>query len=306
MIKTQRGYLYGGTKADKNKPERLTAKIQKQNSKAMKFKIPRQFEYRSFCVEGARVESLESKLQLPEKALILLHGGAFLRGNDDFYRSQMLYFAKKLGVKVFMPDYSLMPNNPYPKQIEEIKIVWEYVTQSFAPFNIVLVGVGSGANLALSLTQTLSVQKMILPSSQVLISPWLDMSASGDSYYDKFYLDKVFGNYVVDGPDLPTEIKKTPPYLYAKNELKIDSSVSPLFGPLWGLPQTYICTGDYSILQSDAEMLYDKLQKAGVKSEYECLDGQIGEYVLFHGTSGKAKKSMEKIIEWIRNALKNN
>lgn len=304
MIKTQKGYLYGGTKSDKSKPERLIAKIQKQNSKSSRFKIPRTFEYRSFCIDGVRVETVENKMQTPTKAILFLHGGAFLKASDDFYRSHMLYFAKKLGVKVFFPDYSLMPNNPYPKQIEEIKIVWEYITQIFSPTDIALVGVDAGANLVLSLTQFLSVRKMILPSAQVLISPWLDMSASGDSYYDKFYLDKVFGDYVVEGPDLPTEIKKTRPYLYTNSVPNNDPSVSPLFGPLWGLPSTYICVGDYSILQSDAEILYEKLKNVGVNCEYECADGKIGEYVLFYTTDRKAKKSMNNIILWLENALK--
>lgn len=303
MLKSERGYLYGGTKSDKTKPERLIAKIQKANSKAQKFRLPRKFEYRSFCVQGVRVESLTSKIQPPTKALILLHGGNFLRASDDFDRAHMLYFAKKLGVQVFMPDYSLMPNNPNPKQNEEIKIVWDFVTETFAPSNVLLFGVDSGANLALTLCETLSIQKMLPPKAQVLVSPWLDMSVSGDSYYDKFYLDKVLGNYVVSGPDLPTEIKKTSRYLYAKDKNSKHPSVSPLFGPLWGVPQTYICVGDYSILQSDAERLFEGLKKAGVKCEYECPVGEIGEYVMFYATRKKARESMKKIIEWMRNAL---
>lgn len=304
MITTQKNYLYGGTKSDNKKPERLLAKMQKANAKAKRFRTPNNFDYRSFCINGVRVESLEEKSKSHDKAIILLHGGAFLRGNDDFYRKHMLYFARKLKCKVFLPDYSLMPVNPYPKQIEELSILFDYVTQTTPPYNIVILGVGSGANLALLLSQTLSVQKMFTPRAQVLISPWLDMTASGDSYYDKFYLDKALGNYVVDGPDLPSEIKKTQPYKYIGNVANKSSWVSPLFGPMYGIPPTYICVGDYSILQSDAERLYQKLQKAGIESKYVCLDGQIGEYVLFYKTKRKAKKSMDKIIEWIRNALK--
>lgn len=306
MITTQKGYLYGGTKPDQKKPEKLIAKVQKQNLKASKFKIPRKFEYRSFCVEGVRIETLERINETSSKALILLHGGAFLRGCDDFYRSHMLFLAKNLSVKVFMPDYSLMPNNAYPTQIEEIGIVWDYVTQTFNPSDVCIVGVGSGANLALNLTETLSKQKMILPVAQVLIAPWIDMTASGDSYYDKFYLDKTKGNFVVSGPDLPTEIKKTTPYLYAKDVSAKNPNVSPLFGCLYGLPPTFICVGDYSILQSDGESLHKALKEANVESEYECMDGQIGEYVLFYQTNRKAKKSIKKMLDWLRNWLKDN
>lgn len=304
MITTQKGYLYGDTKPDKKKPEKLIAKVQKQNLKASKFKIPRKFEYRSFCVEGVRIETLERINETPSKALILLHGGAFLRGSDDFYRSHMLFLVKNLSVKVFMPDYSLMPNNAYPKQIEEIRIVLDYVTQTFNPQNVCIVGVGSGGNLALNLTETLSKQKMILPVAQVLIAPWIDMTASGDSYYDKFYLDKTKGNFVVSGPDLPTEIKKTRPYLYAKNTFANNPNVSPLFGCLFGLPPTFICVGDYSILQSDGERLHEALKEANVESEYECVDGQIGEYILFYRTNRKAKKSINKMLEWLRRFVK--
>lgn len=303
MLKSEKGYLFAGTGSDERKPERLIAKIQKANSRAKRFRFPKNFDYRSFCVEGVRVETLENKLQPPTKALILLHGGNFLRASDDFYRSHMLFFAKKLGVKVFMPDYSVMPNNPSPKQNEEIKIIWNFVTETFAPSDVVLFGVDAGANLALTLSEELSKQKMLTAKAQVLVSPWIDMSASGDSYYDKFYLDKVLGNYVVLGPDLPTEIKKTPFYLHAKDKASTNPSVSPLFGPLWSLPPTYICVGDYSVLQSDAERLFEGLKKAGVECEYECPDGEIGEYVMFYASRKKSRQSMNKIIEWIKNAL---
>lgn len=293
--------MYSGLGTDKKKPLRFLKKIQEQNDKASNFKVGRGLVYRSFCINGVRIESIEKK-NASDKAILFLHGGAFLRGSDDFARKIMARFCNKTNAKVFMPDYSIMPI-AFPKAIEEVDVVWDYLTSIYRPDNILLLGVGSGANLALGLSSRLALTKMFLPCAMVLIAPWIDMTVSGDSYYDKFYLDKALGNYVVDLPDLPDAIKMNFVYDYLNGVDRKDPRVSPLFGNLYGLPKTLIIVGDYSIIQSDAESLYKKLCECGVDVQYIVRDKQIGEYVLFYKTNRVAYKDMNTVIAFINSIL---
>ena len=47
--------------------------------------------------------------------------------------------------------------------------------------NISLIGDSAGGGLVMALLQTLSEEKIDFPSSAILISPWTDLTLSGDS-----------------------------------------------------------------------------------------------------------------------------
>ena len=292
-------YLYSGLGTDEKKPERFLRKIQRQNDNASSFIAGKRYEYRCFCYESVRIENIRKKGEEPTNAVLLLHGGAFLRGSDDFYRKIARDFAAKTNAAIFMPDYSVSPAR-YPSQIEEIFSVWEYMTSIYHPRNISIVGVGAGANLALILSQYQAKCKMFTPASLVLVAPWVDMEAAGDSYYDKFYLDKVLGKYVVDDPDLPTFVRKSFVYDYLNGRERNDESVSPLYARLYGLPETLIVVGDYSILSSEAESLYRKMISEGVNAKLIVENYEIGEYPLFYKTNAKAKKTIKVIWSFVR------
>lgn len=298
MKRTENDYLYAGTGTDEKKPERLINKIRRSNDRATFYKACKRIEHRAFCYNSVRIESFAHKKNATDKAIILLHGGAFIRGNDDFYRSFASHLVRKTGAVVYLPDYSVMPQG-FPVQAEEIECVWEYVTENRHPRNVVVMGVGAGGNLALGLVQKIVRNRMLKPSATVLIAPWIDMTVSGDSYYDKFYLDKVLGDYIVDEPDLTDSIKKNEVFDYLKGWSRTDPMVSPIFGSMCSLPPTLICTGDYSVLLSDSETLRDAMQNAGVDVEFISEVGKIGEYALFYGTDCKAKKAMNRICKFI-------
>lgn len=305
MKKTEGDYLYSGTGTDEKKPERLINKIRRSNDRASLYKSGSKIAHRSFCYRSVRIETFSHKKNATDKAILLLHGGAFIRGNDDFYRLIATHLVNKTGATVYLPDYSVMPK-AYPVQANEIECVWEYITENRHPRNIVVMGAGAGGNLALGMVQKLVQKRMLKPSAMVLIAPWIDMTVSGDSYYDKFYLDKVLGDYVVDEPDLTDTIKKNEVFDYLKGWSRNDPNVSPIFGSMYSLPPTLICTGDYSVLLSDSELLYGAMQNAGVEVEFISEVGKIGEYPLFYDTDKKANKAMKRICKFISSHLIND
>lgn len=302
MTENEGQYLYSGLGSDEKKPERFMKKIQRRNDRVSTFRVGRRYEYRCFCYDSARIENICKKGEEPETAVLLLHGGGFLRGNDDFYRNIAKDFARKTKSSVYLPDYSVSPEK-YPVQFEEILSVWEYLTSLYHPRNIAIVGVGAGANLVLCLAQHNAKCKMLSPASLTLIAPWVDMEAKGDSYYDKFYLDKVLGKYVVDEPDLPTFIRKSFVYDYLNGSERTEETVSPLYASMYGLPSTLIAVGDYSILSSDAESLYEKMIEHGVKATFISENYKIGEYPVFYKTDSKAEKTMKKIWAFVNDSF---
>ncbi|RME18847.1 MAG: alpha/beta hydrolase, partial [Alphaproteobacteria bacterium] len=50
----------------------------------------------------------------PEKAVLLLHGGGFVAGRASDYRPFAAWIARRTGCTVFVPDYRLAPEHPFP------------------------------------------------------------------------------------------------------------------------------------------------------------------------------------------------
>ena len=55
----------------------------------------------------------------PGRALLLLHGGAYILGGNASHRGLAAHLALAAGAEVWMPDYRLAPEHPCPAAIED-------------------------------------------------------------------------------------------------------------------------------------------------------------------------------------------
>ena len=115
--------------------------------------------------------------------LIHFHGGAFMTGSPLTHRNLALRIAAALNARVIVPDYRLTPEHAFPAQIEDAVRVYEAVLeQGTPPRQIVLSGDSAGGNLVITTMLTLAKKAVPLPALGLLLSPWTDMTRSGQSY----------------------------------------------------------------------------------------------------------------------------
>jgi hypothetical protein len=63
----------------------------------------------------------------PRCAILYLHGGAFVFGSASSYRSRSLRLAHRCHAEVFLPEYRLAPEHPYPAALEDALTAWEHL-----------------------------------------------------------------------------------------------------------------------------------------------------------------------------------
>ena len=139
----------------------------------------------------------------------------------------------------------------------------------------------------MSLVFKLKEQQRLLPRGLVLMSPWTDLTSSGDSHRTKAELDPV-----LDADYLERMITN-----YAPERDLEDPYISPLFGDFEGFPPVYIQAGDNEVLLSDSEMLHQKMIQANVSAKLDVFKGMW--HVFQMSPLKTAYDAMEKNAEFI-------
>lgn len=187
--------------------------------------------------------------------ILYLHGGGYICGNTEYAAGFGSMLSALCGVRVFCAAYRLAPEHPFPCALEDALEAYEYLQKKgYTPSSITLCGESSGGGLCYALCLKLKEQGKPLPCGIVAISPWSDLTASGESY-------KI--NKDVD-PTMTVERLSFFADSYTTD--RQNPLVSPLFGELEGLPPSLIFAGSDEIMLDDARLLHEKLLASGCKS----------------------------------------
>ena len=159
-----------------------------------------------------------------ERLVIYLHGGIYVNEIKSVHINFCDKLAKKVNACVFAPIYPLAPNHTYEETYEIVEKLYRHLLEINKP--IIIMGDSAGGGLSAAFAEHLAVIDLPQPENLILISPWLDVSMSGD--YDDVEVDPMLG---VDGL---REMGET----WAAELDPKDYKVSPLFGEVENLPKT--------------------------------------------------------------------
>lgn len=197
----------------------------------------------------------------PEKVIFYTHGGGYGMGDLISSRALIAPIAKKTGIRVFSFEYRLAPEHPFPAAFDDAKEAYEYVLrQGYSPGNIIAFGESAGGGLAVSNILRLIAEGKEAPKCLVTISPWSDLTATGQTYFlneDKDpllrgkYLKRLADSYVGD-----------------------DSPLNPYISPAFAsyddrFPPTLIQAGSDEVLLDDSKLLYNAMKDGGVDVDIE-------------------------------------
>lgn len=151
---------------------------------------------------------------------------------------------------------------------------------------IIIMGDSAGGGLSAAFCEYLTVKDLPQPKNLILISPWLDISMSGN--YDEVEFDPMLG---VDGI---REMGKA----WAGDLDTKDYRVSPLFGEVSKLPKTTLFTGTHEIFYVDIINFYEKLKENGVDAELNVGEGMTHVYAIYPLVP-ESKEAFKHIVEVI-------
>ena len=220
-----------------------------------------------------------------ERNIIYLHGGAYV---SEIQIQHMIFcdkLAKDVNATVFAPIYPLAPNHTYDETYQILESLYELILKFEKP--VTIMGDSAGGGLAASFCQYLKSKELAQPEHLILISPWVDVSMSGD-YEDYKDVDPMLG---VDGL---REMGKA----WAGNLDPKDYKVSPLYGDVKKLPQTTIFVGTHEVLYPDIIEFYNKLKDNGIDVELNVGEEMSHVYPLYPLVP-EAKEAFKHIVDII-------
>jgi acetyl esterase/lipase len=226
--------------------------------------IPADVQHRPTTIGG--VDAVEVVVQGTDadNVIVYFHGGVYVIGTAAASVPLVGDLARRTGAKAFTVDYRLAPEHPYPAAVEDAQAAYEgLLGQGVEPAQIAFAGESAGGGLAVAALLALRAAGTPLPSCAFLMSPYADLTLSGETLADKQSVDPIL---------TPEGLRVRVPDYVARADAS-DPLISPIFGDLTGLPPLLIQVGSHEILLSDAVRLAGQAAVADVPVTLEVTAG---------------------------------
>lgn len=247
----------------------------------------------SLSFGGVPAEKITPTNATPGKALLYLHGGGHMFGSIKSHRQFVSRLAVAGRVTAFHIDYRLAPENPYPAALEDaLKAYRQILAMGFSADNLIVGGESAGGNLAAALLLKVREEKLAQPAGLYLLSPWLDMTASGESYQKVAARDPMItvdGIAVVAGAYLGKQVD--------------DAFTSPVRADPSGLPPMLIQVGSEEVLLSDSIDFANNAAMAGIEVRLHVAPEMPHAFPLFHFLLRAGLVAIDEAGDWMRQKL---
>jgi monoterpene epsilon-lactone hydrolase len=195
-------------------------------------------------------------------------------------------------------EYRLSPEHPLPASVDDSVAVYHaLLRQNISSSQLFIMGDSAGGGLSLLTVQAIIAHHLPVPRGVIVLSPWTDLSASGESYSRNAAIDVALN--ADDGKWLASK-------LLGPNHSKLSLNnplVSPLFGSFEGFPPMYINVGTAEILEDDSRRVSKKAEEAGVDVTFEEGIHLMHAYPLFFPYCPEARNTLDNINKWIQTTL---
>jgi acetyl esterase/lipase len=222
--------------------------------------------------------------------LLYFHGGGYFTGSPAAHRPISVSLAKS-GFNVFLPDYRLAPENPYPAAVDDAEAAWDALSRD-GRREIAIGGDSAGGGLALALMHRLREKGKPMPFAAALFSPWTDLSLTGDSLHANAWRDALFSVAAV----------RTAAGWYLQGADPRRPDASPLYGSLEGFPPLFIEVGEREILRDDSTRLAERARAKGVDVTLNLWPAVCHAWQLACWFLPEARRSLEQTASFLRAA----
>lgn len=194
--------------------------------------------------------------------VLYFHGGAFLFALEPMMLENAAWFAAALGVRVFLPEYRLAPEHPFPTPLLDCFRLLQFLSAGNAPCavdpdRLLLYGESAGGCLAAG-TALLARDGGGPPlRGQALIYPVLDRTMACPSH-------RLFPA----APWPPSANRQAWELYLRRGAGDMAAYASPLSAQdLSRLPPAYVESQEFDILRDEAEAYVRRLRSAGVAAQ---------------------------------------
>ncbi|HIX15724.1 MAG TPA: alpha/beta hydrolase [Candidatus Hungatella pullicola] len=255
---------------------------------------PPGYGYEIIEMEEFSMEFLQPEGIFTGRVILQLHGGGYIGPMKNIYRRFAVRYSKiSYGGDVLTVDYRVAPEHPYPAALEDAlaAYMWLLEEKGYQPRNVVIAGDSAGGGLSLALGLYLRDHGYPMPAGFILMSPWTDLTNSGESYEENYHLDPLFGNsrdnMLFHSSYIGQEDPKNP-------------YISPMFGQFHGFPPALFQVGSYEVLLSDTLAAAGKMKEAGVKRRVSVYEGMFHVFQMALDLIPESQEAWKEAEEFLR------
>ena len=229
--------------------------------------------------------------QDPVGVVLYLHGGGYIGTSPTMYAFFTARVCQETGCAVFVADYRLAPEFPYPAGAEDASAIYtELVRLGVPPARIFLAGDSGGGGLANTvLLERTDRINPVRPAGLLLFSPEVDLRLDEDSVTEN-----------ADRDILPWNIP-TASYLHGFDVTS--SAVSPLNADLSGFPPTCVTWGGDEMFRDPIRRYVARLCQAGVPTDAREFDGMFHVFEILMPWADDSREVSRHVHRFIHRVL---
>ena len=230
----------------------------------------------------------------PSRVLLFLHGGGYISGSITSHRAMVAEAGRRASARTLALGYRLAPEHRFPAALEDALIGYRYVlAQGVEPANVIIAGDSAGGGLTIAAMVELRKAGAALPGCAWCISPWVDLSLTGESMTSKDGVDPIIHKPYLQ--ELATS--------YLDGADPDDPRASPLHADLAGLPPLLIQCGSAETLLDDAVRLAAKAARADVSVTLEIYPEMVHVWPLFYQELAAGRRALDAAGRFIHETL---
>ena len=230
----------------------------------------------------------------PDRIIYWLHGGGYCIGSINTHRALVAGISAASGARALVIDYRLAPEHPFPAAVEDAVsgYLW-LLSTGVDPAQIIIGGDSAGGGLTMATLLALKGGDKPLPAAAVCISPWTDMTMTGESLVSKAEADPMIAQ------DGITRVRDA----YVGTSDPHEPLASPIYADLSGLPPLLIQVGENEVLLDDSTRLAERAKAAGVDVTLEAWPDMIHVWHFFAAILPEGQQAIERIGEFVRDRI---
>ncbi|MEK5186558.1 alpha/beta hydrolase [Solibacillus sp. FSL W7-1324] len=211
-----------------------------------------------------RIQPANAVQNMP--GFIWFHGGGMVFGSPDDSVPYVTDFVHNFQAVVFIPQYRLAPEKPYPAALNDGYTLLEWISEHAGDLNIdrtkiIVSGGSAGGNLALAVALKARDEKGPKIAAVLPLYPMLDIKER--PFHKKFTSPAMWN----------AEKNKKSWHAYLPDYEKIPPYASPFYAKVEGLPPIYTFIGTHDIFYEEVSEFVDKLQQSGVQVQFDIYEG---------------------------------
>ena len=207
------------------------------------------------------------------------------------------HLALAAGARVLVPNYRLAPEHPFPAAVEDTVRAYQWLLDHGSePSKIFLAGDSAGGGLGVATAIALRDRHLPMCRGIVAISPWADLTCSGESMSSRAEVDIECNRAGL--------LDMAGTYLHGADPTQ--PLASPVLADLTGLPPLLCLVGGNEVLLDDSVRLVRHAGVAGIDATLAITAGMQHVFPIWAGRFPEADAAIGLIGHWVRARAEKN